>query len=496
MGTMNFQLPRQLPAQAADAWRFACIAGGYDHTPSPTTVRVKDDRMTLTRPTDESGYLVTPWPVNGAGLLMTSSATLMERAAPYSLNLELARGKLNQVRGQLADWKHVGLSTTPEFDAQYKDALREFGRAVIAGPGDDADRIALDSLGRSYALAESLIGLYVDQLLTVRRARQPKLDTHLSCRLRAAPPAAVEPALCRAVNAVTVPFSWRQVEPNEYAFNWAAAEAALVWAEKRQLPVTAGPLIDLSEGGLPDWLLANWKGDAVSVSSFISDYVETVVQKYKDRIRRWHVIAGGNCSEVLGLAEDDQVRLVARVVEAALNVDPELEIIVGVSQPWGDYMCSEEHTYSPFVFADTLLRAGMHIAALELEWLMGCPGRGSFCRDVLDASRLLDLFGLLGVPLQVALSYPSSKGIDPQADPGHQMATAGSWRAGFTPEVQAEWANRFAALAIAKPSVHTVVWDHFADAEPHLTPHGGLIDGAGRPKPALEALRRAKELIG
>ncbi len=40
---------------------------------------------------------------------MALSATLMERLAPYHLPLELARGKINQVRGQAADWIMGGL---------------------------------------------------------------------------------------------------------------------------------------------------------------------------------------------------------------------------------------------------------------------------------------------------------------------------------------------------------------------------------------------------
>ena len=40
---------------------------------------------------------------------MLSSATLMERPKPYPLVIELARGKVNQLRGQAADWGMGGL---------------------------------------------------------------------------------------------------------------------------------------------------------------------------------------------------------------------------------------------------------------------------------------------------------------------------------------------------------------------------------------------------
>ncbi|VTR98736.1 endo-1,4-beta-xylanase [Tuwongella immobilis] len=489
---MSFHLPRELSTLASDACRYACIAGGYDHTPSPTQVRIQNERLTVSRELDESGYLQTPWLIEGAGLLMNSTATLMDRPTPYQLQVELARGKLNQVRNQVSEWKHVGLQTSPEMDESLKQAINFFGKAVLCAPSAEADVLAMNSMKQSFRTAELLINLYVHQLFDVRRQRQPKLDSVIATRLRSVPNPTITPQLTQTLNAVNVPFTWKTIEPSEYNFNWTTADAIVEWATTHQMPISAGPLIDLSVSGLPEWLLA-WRGDYGSLTSFICDYVETVIHRYRDRIRRFTLISAGNSSEVLGLSDDDQVRLTARVVEAAMNIDPDLQLVLGIAQPWGDYMTSEDHTYSPFVFADTLLRAGLQLSALELEWLMGCSPRGSFCRDLLEASRQLDLFALLGVPLQVALSYPSSRAIDPNADPHQQLAGAGYWHTGFTPDVQAEWAYHFSALALAKPAVWGVTWDHLCDSEPHLTPHGGLLDMQNRPKPALARLKQVRD---
>src|SRR5439155_17050123 len=108
--------------------------------------------------------------------------------------------------------------------------------------------------------------------------------------------------------------------------------------------------------------------------------------------------------------------LTARLAEAAWQVDPDLELVISVNQPWGEYMARKEYTYSPFIFADTLIRAGLKLAALELEWIMSVSPRGTYCRDALDASRQLDLYALLGVPLQVTLAYPCAEGPDALAD--------------------------------------------------------------------------------
>ena len=66
-------------------------------------------------------------------------------------------------------------------------------------------------------------------------------------------------------------------------------------------------------------------------------------------------------------------------------------------------------------------------------------------------------------------------------------------RSGFTPEVQADWASSFTALALAKPYTQGIHWAHFSDAEAHQFPHCGLVDAGGQIKPALQTLRQLRE---
>ena len=492
MGTMSFLIPAGLPPQAGGLLGRACLAGGYDRTPVPTDVRVQADRLLVQRQLDESCQLQLPWTVEGIGQVMASTATLIERAAPYHLPTELARGKLNQVRSQAAEWCAAGLQTSPDFDRALSEATHLLGQALVSPPSPGADDLAARALAGGYRAADLLMQLYVDQLFFARRQRTPVLDSFLACRAAAPPTVVLGPLLQETFSRISVPLTWRQVEPRESDYNWAPADAVMRWAEEAEVPVTAGPLIDFSPSGLPEWLLP-WAGNPSSLLSFLCDYVETVVSRYRGRVRRWVVCAAANHAEILGLQEDDLLRMTAGLVEAALQIDPQIEAVVSLAQPWGEYLASEDHTYSPFVFADTLVRINLPLAALELEWFMGVSPRGSYCRDLLDASRMLDLFAMLGVPLQVALSYPSAKGLDPLADPHQVLSSAGYWQGGFTPETQADWAARFAALALSKPYVAGVVWHQLSDAAPHLVPHGGLADAKNQAKPALNALRQMRD---
>jgi len=105
---------------------------------------------------------------------------------------------------------------------------------------------------------------------------------------------------------------------------------------------------------------------------------------------------------------------------------------------------------------------------------------------------LLDLFGLLGVPVQVSLAYPSSASPDPQSHPTTFVAGAGRWR-DFSLEAQADWTDRFASLAACKSFVSGVIWEHLSDADLHRLPNAGLVDANGAIKPAFDRLRSLRE---
>ncbi|MFO0811005.1 MAG: endo-1,4-beta-xylanase [Gemmataceae bacterium] len=491
MGTMNLLLPSGAsPGALADLGR-ACIAGGYDNMPTPTRAVVQGDRLMLSRDVDESGYLVVPWEIPGAGRLMGTSATLIERPTPFQFAVEIARGKVNQLRNQMSDWRAAGLQIAPELDGLARTAGQLFGRAVTHTGTPPSDVDALAALGQGYQAATALVRTYVDQIFRARHQRQPKLDTALGVRLNGPVSPAVNDAVVGAFNTIGLPLIWRQTEPTVSNYRWDEADSLLMWASERNVRATAGPLIDFSTFGLPEWLW-QWEGDLPSLSSYMCDYVETAVGRYHKQVRRWQLTAGSNNANLLKLSEDDLLWLTARLAEAAWQVDSELELVIGIAQPWGEYMAREEHTYSPFVFADTLIRAGLKLAALDLEWVMGVTPRGSYCRDLLEASRILDVYALLGTPLQVTLAYPSARVPDPLADPA-LAPMGGHWLAGHSPEVQAEWAADFTALASGKPFVRGVQWTHLSDATYHQFPHCGLLDAAGAPKPALARIKQLRD---
>jgi hypothetical protein len=488
---MTFQLPDEIPADAVRDLERACVAGGPDNMPWPTELKRQDGRLSVRKAVDESGYFLAPWPVDSVGRLMTSSATLMERAAVYQLLTELTRGKVNQVRNQAADWVAGGLQLPPQLQDQIQAAATAFGRVVTQEQPAAASRLAALALTLGFQTARQLVQTYVDQVFAVRE-QHGKLDTTFGCRLGATIPSpAVAAELVHACTTLCVPIAWHIVEADETTYRWKETDALVEWAVNQGLPASAGPLIDFSSAQFPAWVW-QWERDVPSMATFMCRFVEAAVRRYRNRIRRWHMTAASNCASILGLGEDELLGLTYRLVETARQVDPSLELVIGISQPWGEYMAQADRTHSPFIFADTLIRSGLNLTALDVEMVMGVTPRGSYCRDLLEASRVLDMYALLGVPLRVTLGYPSSDQADRDADP-EMRVDAGRWGDGFTPATQADWAESFGALALCKPPVQGVQWTHLSDAEPHQFPHCGLLDAGGAPKPALARLRELRE---
>jgi len=492
MGTMIFQLPPDLAGPAREELDRACILGGQDNMPYQTQVFVEDDQIILHRSIQESGAVLAPWNVAGAGKVMVGSGSLMERLTPYHLVMELARGKVNQVRNQMSDWVMGGLLASDPLKQGVSQAARTFTHAISAFPDESWLQLAQTAVEQSFEAGDTLVHAYIDQVLHIRHQRQAKLETAFGCRVYPGPwVSAQEKALTASFNTIAIPLSWAMIEPRENDVDWQPFDDLINWATTSNMNIVGGPLIDFSGRGLPDWL---WEKDTdlLSLCGYLTDFVGMVIQRYHGIIRTWQITAGSNWAGVLALADEELLWLTVRLVEAARKADPDLELTIGLAQPMGDYLARQDHNQSPFAFADSLLRSGLRLAGLELEFVMGIHPRGSYCRDLLDVSRVLDLYALLGLPLHLTLGYPANNSIDPHGDPDLRVGS-GHWRDGFQPHTQADWAREFGRLALCKPYVRGVNWVNWNDNASHQFPHCGLLDDTGNPRPALAELRKLRE---
>jgi hypothetical protein len=491
MGVMKFRLPSNDPAQRGSDYRKAYVTG-LDRTPGRVGVELRNGMMTCVRETTESGRLFVPWPIEGHGTPIIGTATLSERPTPYVLAIELARGKLNDVRNQLADWNQMGLRSTPQLERALDEAQRAFIRAATSldqpeaslASARDAMRLALDA-------GDLLMEAYTTQVFQSRLVTTSRLPTYLGCVLDG-DPQAVPPALdwSRTFNACQAGVSWRQVAPSEGQYRWDLLDAQVAWCRRNRLAMEAGPLIEFRKGALPDWLWL-WEGDYETIGGLMADFVRQAVSRYKGKIPLWHVVHRAASGEILGLTEEDQVRIAARAVQVAHQADPSAQVTIGVDRPWAEWMGSSPFQLGPLHLCDYLLRADLGISGIAIEIAPGYSAPGSHIRDLFEFSKLLDLYSLLNVPLHLWIVMPSAAGLDPNAEPGIRVETA-QWPSPPDEALQANWGARWIALAIAKPFVRTVTWLQASDATPHIYPNGGLIRPDQTAKPLVPWLQSVR----
>jgi GH35 family endo-1,4-beta-xylanase len=416
----------------------------------------------------------------------------MERQRPYLLEVELARGAVNHLRSQLAQWEAMGLVASTPLRDEVRQATSQFARAATLQ--DDpaaAATMAEASLETTFRAMDQLADEYAAQSLENRR-RQPRaaatwFGVHLNSQI---PNPEVAGHLRGAFNMVSVPLNWRRIEAVEGRRNWDLVDAEIQWARAAGMKVCAGPLLELDDRGLPDWTYL-WEGDVDSLLGFMLDHVRTAVERYRGRIHLWQVAARITRGRALALDEGARLQIAAQAISTVRELDPTTPLVVTFDQPWAEYLAGEHLDLAPLHFADALVRADLGLSGLGLELNVGYYPGASLHRPPLAYSRLIDTWSLLELPLLVALSLPSSASDDPRAA-GKVRVLVGADDV-VSPESQQSWIERHVPILLSNGQVQVVVWNQLSDAEPHHYPHGGLFDAEGRPKPALNALRDIRQ---
>jgi len=492
MGVMKFRLPSNESTIQSTDFRRAYITG-LDRTPSRLGVELRNGLMTCVRDTIESGRLFVPWPIPGYGMPIVGTATLAERPVPYVLAVELARGKLNDVRNQLADWKLMGLRPTDELEQALGEAQHAFIRAATSTDRPDVSLEAAQAcLQAATRAGDLLMDAYTNQILQSRLMATSRLPARLACLMDATPPK-LPPSVDWAAtfNTCHVGVSWKQIAPAEGRYSWDVFDTQLAWGKGLGMAVEAGPLVDFRQGALPDWIWL-WQGDGETISGLVAEFVRQAVGRYKGKVPLWHVVHRIASGEILGLSEEDQIRIAARAIQVARQTDPSAQLTIGVDRPWAEWMGSSHFQLGPLHLCDYLLRADIGLSGVAIEIAPGYSAPGSHIRDLFEFSRLLDLYSLLNVPLHVWMALPSGGGTDPNADQQIQVPLA-QWAAPPSDTLQANWGARWMALCVAKPFVRTLSWLAASDGLPHLYPHSGLVRPDQTSKPLAEWLRMLRK---
>jgi len=485
MGIIRFQLPRR--EFASESMLDRTYMAGLDGVPWPCQTRFTNNCLVLSRDVSESGNFYTPWHVNGYGEVMLSTGSLMERERPYELPVELARGTVNRLRNQLAAWTFAGLSVDDQVRVRLAEAVKTMARTVTGTSGSDqrienADR----ATGQAIRVMDLLVDQYTEHALRLRHQQSAQLQTLYGVNLGSQP---VHPThagdLSAAFNSAIVPMNWRNVESSSGSFSWETVDEQIDWCANQSVRALGGPLINMDGAGLPDWLIL-WEDDFEEMQSYILDYVNNVVQRYRGKVSLWNCAARLSAVGAIQINEEQRLNLTVRIIEQVRRWETKAPLIVSFDQPWAEQIAQTSMEFTPLHFADALARAGLGLSGFGLEFSLGYWPRGSITRDLLEISRQLDRWSLLGLPLVIYLTIPSSQTVDPQAKPGIQSQPCLNDR--LSTASQNSLVERLVPLLLAKQCVHGIIWNQLDDTQPHDFPHGGLLDTAGTAKPTLQTL--------
>jgi len=483
---MRFTVPNpELFETESDVRRI--YVSGYDGRVFPSRVEQHGEIIELRRMNADSGKVHFPYPVPGFGRLLISTATLREHEDAYLLPLELARGKICQVRNQLASWEALGMAIPDSFRELHREAHQNFAQATSEkGDLNRAAELADQAIAKACAAADALARSYVEQRLRVRLKRTPQLPVSFGCSVNCERTVReLGDRFCDAFNAAAIPIEWTQVEKQEGEYDWDEFDQLVDWCSENRMLMKAGPLLDFSMNGLPKWL-EQWGHDFFNLQSFLCDFVETAISRYAGRIRFWEVSSRVNTGGAFKLNEEERLTLVAKTLEVARQRDEEAQLLIRIEDPWGTYQTAGDHRLSPMQFVDALLRCGIGLSGVNLEIAIGFEERGGAPRDLLDFSRLIDQWSMLEVPLNVTLGFPSGNEPDANCRPGIVVDGQDAKNA-WSSEAQAEWIDRYVPMLMAKQSVVGIYWSHLTDAAPHEFPNAGLIDAAGTAKAGLNS---------
>ncbi len=489
MGVMRFTVH---PEGLLDSDRDLSEAylSGFDGRVFPSRVECDGQTIELRRMNSESGKLHVPWNVPGVGRSMVSTATLREHDTAYILALELARGKICQVRNQLAAWQALGMAIPDTFLAIHREAHRLFAKATATKSDVAASsELASQAVDKACRAADILARSYVEQRLRVRFKRTPQLPVSFGCGLNA--PDSVEKfgdAFKESFNAAAIPIEWKQIEKQEGEHEWDDCDKLIEWCHDQKLLLRAGPLLDLSENGLPAWL-HQWGQDFFNLQSFLCDFVETAISRYAGKIRIWEVSTRVNTGGAFNLTEEERLTLVAKTIEVARTGDEEAQLFIRVEDPWGSYQSGGQHRLSPIQFVDALVRCGIGLSGVNLEIPVGyssCAGTG---RDLLDLSRLIDQWSMLELPLHVTLAVAGSSAGNSNAT-GELTVRSQAADSEWTAEEQNSWIDRYVPLLMAKQAVIGIYWSHLTDQTPHVFSNAGLIDAQGIQRVGLQSFMK------
>ena len=477
------------PASEVDL-KGAHLLGG-ERVPIRGEVRFEKGHIVCEPRSRAAAALAIQWTVPGFGRVMLETPRLLDRAQPYDLLSELARGHLMRISLKREDW---GLYDNAEGSDAVKavDKARDLLLTAITCVNDvEAAAHAEKALIAALGAGESVARHYAGMSLGRRRATNLISQKPLGCRLDPAEvfssgAAAAHPQrMPNGLDFVCIPMSWRAIEPKEGKVSLSAIEPWVRVIRERKLQLWAGSMLSFDDAHRPEWWTGSGKEKEYErLRESAAKHLKQMYKALAPHVQMWEIASGLHAYNPLKLKLEQIMELTRMSSMLARQAGPKVQTILTIVPPWPDYYAADPQTMPPLLYAEMAIQSGISFDALGIEIRFGHLPADNIVRDMLQVSSTLDRFGNLGKPIHVmAAGVPSCPD-----------GTGGSWRGPWSEDVQAQWLAEFYETAFSKPYVETVSWHGLADC-PDDPGACGLLRTDLSPRPALQRLQTFRESL-
>lgn len=422
------------------------------------------------------------WPVEGFGRLMLETTRLQEREQPYSLHVELARGRLMRISQKREDW---GLYDYPEGGEYYRRIDQAKGTLVDAlTAADDATAAACGeaALAGAVQVGEELSLFHADLFLKRRRAMSQFVKRPFGVGVSLAQSdEAYRGLLPEVADFAVLPISWRDVEGETDVCRWEALDLWVNWLGQHRTHIRSAPLVSLDPAFIPEWVVRA-KPTYDKLKEMMLGHAVKLVKRFAHRIQSWEVVRGLHAFNTLHLSLEQLMDLTRSAALVVKHNAPRSTTIVTIAMPFGEYYARDPRTIPAALYADLCVQSGFNFDAFGLAFEFSSGDEGSVVRDMMQISAVIDRFANFGKPLHITgIQVPSTPA--PKGTPDN-----GCWHEAWSEQLQARFLRAFYEIAFSKPFVETVTWTHLRDGDSSGATDSGLLRSDLSTKPAYQQL--------
>lgn len=456
---------------------------GIDGVPVRGELHIDGNMIVCESRTQEALGIAVLWPVKNFGKLQLQTTRLPTREQPYNLHVELVRQRLMRILAKREEWGLFDYPGIEPISAKIEQARVFFIRALQAAEDPRAAaRLADEALSISVTASEDLCRFHADVFVERRRQAGGFARDFLGvCVPPETPADAMNKGFKNTFDYLQIPLIWREIQTDERSFDYDAVDRWIKQAGKAKLSVRGGPVLNFGIQYVPDWMYA-WEDDYEAVVGYAREHVRRAVSRYAGKINSWIVASGLHADNVFSFSFEQVIDLTRQAANIARQVAPKAQLILDITQPWGEYFARNQRSTPPLLYAEMAVQSGINFDAFGVQFLFGMDAEGFHPRDLFQVSSLIDRLANLGRPLHItAAAIPSDESAVPVADRP------------WSERIQAEWLTDFCRTALSKPYVESVCLQTLTDAVCRGVPSGGVLRKDMTAKPIFEKLAAVRK---